>query len=104
MEMTDLKPLGNGRSLAYVIYTSGSTGKPKGSLIEQRTALRLVLNTNYINIRESDRLLQTVSFSFDVSVFEVWGALLNGACLYVIPDRAIVEPDKTERRMSLCDS
>ncbi len=100
IEMPDLKPLGNGRSLAYVIYTSGSTGKPKGSLIEQRTAMRVILNTNYINIRESDRLLQTVSFSFDVSVFEVWGALLNGACLYVIPDRAVVEADKMKHYVS----
>ncbi len=94
IEMPDLKSAGNGRSLAYLIYTSGSTGKPKGSLIEHRTGMRAVLNTDYISFEESDRVLQTCSLSFDVSVFDIWGPLLNGASLYLIPDRAIVEPDK----------
>ncbi len=90
----DLKAVGNGRSLGYVIYTSGSTGNPKGSLIEHRTGLRTVLNTNYIRFDESDKVLQTCSLSFDVSVFDIWGPLLNGGCLCLIPDRAIMEADK----------
>lgn len=72
---------GDGASLAYVIYTSGSTGTPKGTLIEQRSILRLVLNTSYIDIQPDDCIVQTGSLSFDASTFELWGALLNGARL-----------------------
>lgn len=68
-------------SLAYIIYTSGSTGQPKGTLIEQRSVLRLVLNTNYIDLNEKSRILQTGSLAFDASTFEIWGALLNGGTL-----------------------
>ena len=71
--------------LAYVIYTSGSTGKPKGVMVEHRAVNRLVLNTNYIDIRESDAFLQLSSLSFDAATFEIWGPLLNGARLVVAP-------------------
>ncbi|HKX29004.1 MAG TPA: amino acid adenylation domain-containing protein, partial [Blastocatellia bacterium] len=86
------EPVGDGSSLAYVIYTSGSSGRPKGSLIEQRSVSRLVLNTDYLQLRADDRLLQAGSVAFDASTFEIWGALLNGACL-VMPEReALLDP------------
>ena len=44
--------------LCYVMYTSGSTGKPKGVMIEQRNVVRLVMNTNYVELNESTRWLQ----------------------------------------------
>jgi amino acid adenylation domain-containing protein len=68
-------------NLAYVIYTSGTTGVPKGVMVEHRAILRLVLNTNYIRLDASDRILQTGAPSFDASTFEIWGALLNGGRL-----------------------
>jgi amino acid adenylation domain-containing protein/thioester reductase-like protein len=71
--------------LAYVIYTSGSTGKPKGVMVEHRAVNRLVLDTNYIDIRESDTFLQLSSLSFDAATLEIWGPLLNGARLVVAP-------------------
>lgn len=77
--------------LAYVVYTSGSTGQPKGILIEHRSVIRLVRNTNYISITEKDRFLQTGSLSFDASTFEIWGSLLNGAAL-VIPTNLLDLP------------
>lgn len=77
------RSLGRGTSgdAAYVMFTSGTTGTPKGISIPQRAVLRLVLNTNYINIRRSDRILLTSSPAFDAATFEIWGALLNGASL-----------------------
>ncbi len=66
---------------AYVMFTSGTTGYPKGISIPQKAVLRLVLNTNYIKIRRSDRILLTSSPAFDAATFEIWGALLNGATL-----------------------
>jgi amino acid adenylation domain-containing protein/non-ribosomal peptide synthase protein (TIGR01720 family) len=94
---SNLKPVGNGSSLAYVIYTSGSTGLPKGSLIEQKSVLRLVLNTNYININESDRILPTGSLAFDASTFEIWGSLLNGAGLCLPPKPSLLETTELKR-------
>jgi iturin family lipopeptide synthetase A len=70
---------GKGTDPAYVIYTSGTTGKPKGTLIPHRSAIRVVKNTNYIDITNNDRLLQLSNYAFDVSVFDIFGAFLNGA-------------------------
>jgi amino acid adenylation domain-containing protein len=71
--------------LAYVMYTSGSTGKPKGVMIEHRSIVRFVSNQNYFSFSAQERFLQVASLSFDLSTFEIWGSLLNGACLVLIP-------------------
>ena len=73
------------QSLAYIIYTSGSTGQPKGVLIEHRGVVRLVKNTNYISITEKDYIAQASNIAFDAATFEIWGALLNGAGLVIVP-------------------
>ncbi|MDC8004735.1 amino acid adenylation domain-containing protein [Aureisphaera galaxeae] len=69
--------------LAYVIYTSGSTGKPKGVLVEHQSIVRLVKATNYCQLTEDNVLLTTGSFSFDATIFEFFGTLLNGAKLVI---------------------
>ncbi|HEV7763739.1 MAG TPA: amino acid adenylation domain-containing protein, partial [Thermoanaerobaculia bacterium] len=66
---------------AYLMYTSGSTGNPKGVAIPQRAIIRLVRNTNYIDITPADRIAQSSSIAFDAATFEIWGALLNGATI-----------------------
>jgi len=78
-------------NLAYVIYTSGSTGQPKGVMVEHRSVVRLVKNTNYIEINEEDRILQTGPLSFDASTFEIWGALLNGASVYMTGEKELLD-------------
>ena len=70
-------------SLAYVMYTSGSTGTPKGVLVEHRSVVRLVSETNYVSFTSDDVFLQYAPISFDASTFEIWGALLNGARLAI---------------------
>ncbi len=67
--------------LAYIIYTSGTTGKPKGILTTHRNVIRVVRDTNYVDLKSSDRILQLSNFAFDGSVFDIFGALLNGALL-----------------------
>ncbi|MCP5051333.1 MAG: amino acid adenylation domain-containing protein [bacterium] len=79
-------------SLAYIMYTSGSTGIPKGVMIEQKSVIRLVKKTGYIQITGQDRLLATCSLSFDVSTFEIWGSLLNGGTLYISGLDDIITP------------
>ncbi|HEU4562037.1 MAG TPA: amino acid adenylation domain-containing protein, partial [Longimicrobium sp.] len=73
-------------SLAYVIYTSGSTGHPKGALIEHRNVARLFAATEAgFGFRESDVWTLFHSYAFDFSVWEIWGALLYGGRLVVVP-------------------
>ncbi|MCP4214311.1 MAG: amino acid adenylation domain-containing protein, partial [bacterium] len=67
--------------LAYIVYTSGTTGKPKGTLTCHYNITRIVLETEYIKVYPSDRLLQVSNYAFDGSLFNIYGALLNGAAL-----------------------
>jgi amino acid adenylation domain-containing protein len=71
-------------NLAYVIYTSGSTGRPKGVCVTHRAVVRLVCETDYIQVRETDRVAHSSNVSFDAATFEIWGALLNGARLVIM--------------------
>jgi amino acid adenylation domain-containing protein len=72
-------------NLAYVMYTSGSTGKPKGVAVTHRNVVRLVKNTNYASFSADEVFLQASTISFDASTFEIWGSLLNGARLVLLP-------------------
>ena len=80
-------------SLAYVIYTSGSTGRPKGIAIPHRAVVRLVRDTDYIDLSPADRIAQASNISFDAATFEIWGALLSGACLVGVPREVMLSPD-----------
>ena len=71
--------------LAYIMYTSGSTGRPKGVCITQRNVVRLVQNTNFVQLGPQEVFLQLAPISFDASTLEIWGALLNGGRLVVMP-------------------
>jgi amino acid adenylation domain-containing protein len=86
-------------NLAYVIYTSGSTGIPKGVLVEHRSVVRLVKNTNYVKFMEDDRILQTGALDFDASTFEIWGALLNGLRLYLASKETILTAEELKKTM-----
>ena len=72
-------------NIAYVMYTSGSTGKPKGASIPHRGVVRLVKNTNYAQLGADQTFLQFAPISFDASTLEIWGALLNGGKLVIMP-------------------
>ena len=72
-------------NLAYVMYTSGSTGRPKGVAVKHRNVVRLVKNTNYASFSSDEVFLQCSTISFDASTFEIWGSLLNGGRLALLP-------------------
>ncbi|MBN5132552.1 amino acid adenylation domain-containing protein, partial [Stenotrophomonas maltophilia] len=72
--------------LAYVIYTSGSTGQPKGVMVEHGHVTRLFTATHaQFGFDEHDVWTLFHSFAFDFSVWEIWGALLYGGRLVVVP-------------------
>jgi amino acid adenylation domain-containing protein len=79
--------------LAYIIYTSGSTGRPKGVMIEHRALhSQICALQKHYRIGASDRLLQFVAPTFDVSLEEIFGALLSGATLVLRTDAWIASP------------
>jgi len=81
-------------SLAYVIYTSGSTGTPKGALVEHRNVARLFSATDeWFGFGAGDVWTLFHSYAFDFSVWEIWGALLHGGRLVVVPFHVSRDPE-----------
>jgi amino acid adenylation domain-containing protein len=72
-------------SLAYIMYTSGSTGRPKGVCVMHRGVVRLVKGADYASLSPQETFLQLAPITFDASTFEIWGALLNGGRLVIMP-------------------
>ncbi|HLP47394.1 MAG TPA: amino acid adenylation domain-containing protein, partial [Candidatus Kapabacteria bacterium] len=85
----------NSSYLAYVIYTSGTTGQSKGALIEHRNVVRLLFNDKFqFHFTNYDIWTLFHSFCFDFSVWEMYGALLYGGKLVIVPK--MVARDTTE--------
>jgi amino acid adenylation domain-containing protein/FkbM family methyltransferase len=84
LEADDTAPGSNNvpENLAYIIYTSGSTGRPKGVMVSHRAICNhLLWRQRHYPLTAADRFLQKASFSFDISVWEIFGPLLAGARL-----------------------
>jgi amino acid adenylation domain-containing protein len=86
-------------ALAYVIFTSGSTGRPKGVKVAQAGVLRLVLGTDYVALAPGRVVAQASTCAFDAATFEIWGALLNGATLAIVPRTTLLDADALAARL-----
>ena len=86
---------GTGEDVAYVIYTSGSTGRPKGVMVTHHNVLRLFEATApWYAFDERDVWSLFHSLAFDFSVWELWGALLHGGRLVIVPHDVTRAPDE----------
>ncbi len=83
----------NALDILYIIYTSGSTGKPKGVKLSNKNLNNFVHAFTYYfeGINEEDRCLASTNIAFDVSIFEFFITLLNGASLYLYEENSITD-------------
>ncbi|OBK81100.1 non-ribosomal peptide synthetase [Mycobacterium sp. 1164985.4] len=86
-------PLPAADDIAYLIYTSGTTGTPKGVAVAHRNVTRL-LQTLDAQVPSGGVWSQCHSLAFDFSVWEVFGALLGGGRLVVVPDEVVRSPEE----------
>src|SRR6185369_10358122 len=86
---------------AYVIYTSGSTGTPKGVVVTHANVVRLFNATRqWFDFNENDVWTLFHSFAFDFSVWELWGALLYGGRLVIVPHLVSRSPEAFHELLS----
>jgi amino acid adenylation domain-containing protein len=79
-----------GEDPAYIIYTSGTTGLPKGVEIKHKNILNLFNGTdNLFRFNEKDKWIMSHSYSFDFSVWEIFGALIYGGRLFLPEDSTV---------------
>uniref|UniRef100_UPI00135AA894 non-ribosomal peptide synthetase n=1 Tax=Pseudomonas izuensis TaxID=2684212 RepID=UPI00135AA894 len=87
--------LGRPDSLAYVLFTSGSTGTPKGVMIEQRGMLNNIFGkVPALGLNADDRIPQTASVAFDISVWQFLAAPVLGATVQILPDDVAHDPQR----------
>ena len=92
-DATPLPPRGAPDDLAYVIFTSGSTGQPKGAMVEHKGMLNnLYGKVPAIGLGPRDRVAQTASPAFDISVWQFLAAPLLGGTVHIMPDPVAHDP------------
>ncbi|ONF73753.1 non-ribosomal peptide synthetase [Amycolatopsis keratiniphila] len=92
-------PIPDGRDirldgLAAVVFTSGSTGRPKAVGVPHRGVARLVNEPDYVDFAADDVVLHLGDPAFDITTFEVWGALAHGARVVILPGDRPLGPDE----------
>ena len=81
------------QDLAYIIYTSGSTGAPKGIMHTHHSALSVFQwACGEYEVTHEDRIANHAPFHFDISLFDIFGSAITGACLVLIPKELTLFP------------
>ncbi|ORW26768.1 hypothetical protein AWB91_04680 [Mycobacterium paraense] len=92
-ESSPAPPVPEPDNIAYLIYTSGTTGVPKGVAITHHNVTRLLESLD-VELSPGQVWSQWHSLAFDVSVCEIWGALLSGGRLVVVPESVARSPEE----------
>ncbi len=89
----DLSDVSTPEDTAYIIYTSGSTGAPKGVQVSHKNVVRLLFNSKFMfDFSNNDVWTMFHSYCFDFSVWEMYGALLYGGKLVIVPQLTAQDP------------
>lgn len=75
----------------YLLFTSGSTGQPKGVLVPHRGLVRLAADQDLCPLQPGDAVGHAAPLTFDLSMWEVWAPLLNGATLVHLPENTATD-------------
>ena len=90
--VSNLESINSSTNLAYLIYTSGSTGEPKGVMVEHKGIVNAILaQIEFYEMSEEIRLFQFTTYSFDVSVSEIFTTLLCGATLITSSKESMID-------------
>ena len=92
-------PITSDDASLYMMYTSGSSGKPKGVIVPHRAVINITMLENTMRLGEGSNFAQFSSLAFDGSAYEIWGSLLNGATLCIIPNEARYNHDKLKKKL-----
>lgn len=82
---------------AYIMYTSGSTGRPKGVVVTHKNILsRFATGEDTLTVSPNKFMAHVSNTSFDASTLEIWGTLLNGGCVVILPTQVVLSPSLLE--------
>lgn len=84
----------------HVLFTSGTTGKPKGVQCEAKNIMNLVIDTHSVPLSSNDRIANVSSPVFDSGLFEIWGALLNGATIVTFSKEIVLNIQKFDSEIT----
>ncbi|KTD52988.1 non-ribosomal peptide synthase [Legionella quateirensis] len=93
-EQTFISDMYQAEESAYIMFTSGTTSTPKGVIVSRKNIVDLVCQNKYFKPEATDKVAQISNLAFDGATFELWGALLNGLTLVIVPKDLLNDPFK----------